>query len=42
MDMIVSTDALSAFCKRAAGFDYLTVDTEFLRETTYWPKLKRF
>jgi len=39
MDMIVSTDALAAFCARAAGFDYVTVDTEFLRETTYWPKL---
>jgi ribonuclease D len=39
MDMIVSTDALAAFSKRAAGFDYVTVDTEFLRETTYWPKL---
>jgi len=39
MDMIVSTDALAAFCTRAAGFDYVTVDTEFLRETTYWPKL---
>ncbi|RYE58447.1 MAG: ribonuclease D [Rhizobiaceae bacterium] len=39
MDMIVSTDVLAAFCARAAGFDYVTVDTEFLRETTYWPKL---
>jgi len=39
MDMIVTTDALAAFCTRAAGFDYVTVDTEFLRETTYWPKL---
>jgi ribonuclease D len=37
--MIVSTDVLAAFCTRAAGFDYVTVDTEFLRETTYWPKL---
>lgn len=37
--MIVSTDVLAAFSKRAAGFDYVTVDTEFLRETTYWPKL---
>jgi len=39
MDMIVSTDELAAFSRRAAGFDYVTVDTEFLRETTYWPKL---
>jgi len=39
MDLIVSTDALSAFCERAARFDFVTVDTEFLRETTYWPRL---
>ena len=39
MELIVSTDVLAAFCERAAGFDFVTVDTEFLRETTYWPKL---
>lgn len=39
MDLMTSTDALSAFCDRAATFDFVTVDTEFLRETTYWPKL---
>jgi len=39
MELITSTDVLAAFCERAAGFDYVTVDTEFLRETTYWPKL---
>lgn len=39
MDLIVSTEALSAFCERAAKFDFVTVDTEFLRETTYWPRL---
>lgn len=39
MDLIVSTDVLAAFCERAAQFDFVTVDTEFLRETTYWPKL---
>jgi ribonuclease D len=39
MDLIVSTEALSAFCERAAQFDFVTVDTEFLRETTYWPRL---
>ena len=39
MELITSTDVLAAFCKRAAGFDFMTVDTEFLRETTYWPKL---
>ncbi|WP_137151968.1 ribonuclease D [Devosia sp. FKR38] len=39
MDLIVSTDVLAQFCERAAKFDFVTVDTEFLRETTYWPKL---
>ena len=39
MELITSTDVLAAFCERAAGHDYVTVDTEFLRETTYWPKL---
>ncbi|HWV20004.1 MAG TPA: ribonuclease D [Devosia sp.] len=39
MDLIVSTEALTAFCERAAQFDFVTVDTEFLRETTYWPRL---
>jgi ribonuclease D len=39
MELITSTDALAAFCARATTFDFVTVDTEFLRETTYWPKL---
>ncbi|RYE83178.1 MAG: ribonuclease D [Hyphomicrobiales bacterium] len=39
MELITSTDVLAAFCERAAGYDYVTVDTEFLRETTYWPRL---
>ncbi len=39
MELITSTDALAQFCARATHFDFVTVDTEFLRETTYWPKL---
>lgn len=39
MDLITSTPILAAFCERAAKFEFVTVDTEFLRETTYWPKL---
>jgi len=39
MDLIVSTQVLADFCERARHFDFVTVDTEFLRETTYWPKL---
>ena len=39
MEPIVSTEVLAEFCERAAGHEFMTVDTEFLRETTYWPKL---
>jgi ribonuclease D len=39
MDMITSTDALREACERLARADYLTIDTEFLRETTFWPQL---
>ncbi|MCO6410011.1 ribonuclease D [Hoeflea alexandrii] len=37
--MITTTEALAAFCTRLAKHDFVTVDTEFLRETTYWPEL---
>ncbi len=39
MDLITSTDALSAACTRLNQHPFVTVDTEFLRETTYYPKL---
>jgi ribonuclease D len=39
MELITATPVLAAFCERAADHDFVTVDTEFLRETTYWPKL---
>jgi ribonuclease D len=39
MEIITSTPVLAEFCERAARHDFVTVDTEFLRETTYWPKL---
>jgi len=39
MDLITTTEALAAVCKRAARHPFVTVDTEFLRETTFWPKL---
>jgi ribonuclease D len=39
MDLITTSAALGEFCARAAEYDFVTVDTEFLRETTYWPKL---
>ncbi|MGA1181746.1 MAG: ribonuclease D, partial [Marivivens sp.] len=39
MKMITTTEALAAFCAEAAKHPYVTVDTEFLRERTYWSKL---
>jgi len=37
--LTTTTDALAAACARLATHDFVTVDTEFLRETTYYPKL---
>ena len=37
--MITATDELAALCGRLAGAGFVTVDTEFMRETTFWPKL---
>lgn len=39
MKTITTTDDLAAFCTAAAAHDYVTVDTEFLRERTYYSKL---
>ena len=39
MTLITDTDDLAAFCERLASADYITVDTEFMRESTYWPRL---
>lgn len=39
MITITTTDGLAAFCDRAAKAPYVTVDTEFLRERTYYSKL---
>lgn len=39
MTPITTTEALREFCARLASEPFITVDTEFMRETTYWPKL---
>ena len=39
MDLITTTDELAAVCSRMARHPFVTVDTEFLRETTYYPLL---
>ncbi|WP_337266535.1 ribonuclease D [Oryzifoliimicrobium ureilyticus] len=37
--MIETTAELEAACKELATSEFITVDTEFLRETTFWPEL---
>ncbi len=39
MKTITTTEDLADFCERAKGQPYVTVDTEFLRERTYYSKL---
>lgn len=39
MRTITTTDDLAAFCTAAKAQPYVTIDTEFLRERTYWAKL---
>ena len=39
MDLISTTDELAEACSRMAAQPFVTVDTEFLRETTYYPLL---
>jgi ribonuclease D len=37
--LITTSAALQALCQRLAGEEFVTVDTEFMRERTYWPEL---
>jgi len=39
MRLITRTAELAEFCAELAAQDFAAVDTEFMRETTYWPKL---
>src|SRR6185437_16196173 len=39
MDLITTTKELADVCGRMARHPFVTVDTEFLRETTYYPLL---
>jgi ribonuclease D len=36
---ISDTRSLEDFCTRLSKAPYITIDTEFMRETTYWPNL---
>jgi ribonuclease D len=39
MKPITTTAELETFCAKLADAPFIAVDTEFMRETTYWPKL---
>src|SRR5476651_89438 len=39
MDLITTTSELAAACTRLKRHQFVTIDTEFLRETTYYPIL---
>jgi ribonuclease D len=39
MTLITDSEALAEFCARQRGVDFVAVDTEFMRERTYWPIL---
>ena len=39
MDLITTTELLRQLCAGLARDRFITVDTEFMREATYWPDL---
>jgi ribonuclease D len=39
MTLISETAALAAFCRRQRQADFIAIDTEFMRDRTYWPQL---
>ena len=39
MKLLTENDELIAVCERFSRHEFVTVDTEFLRETTFWPKV---
>ncbi len=39
MSVITDSGEVAALCKRLASAQYITVDTEFMRERTYWSQL---
>ncbi len=39
MQVITNTSALEEFCSPLHAHEYITIDTEFMRERTYWSRL---
>ncbi|HZV18809.1 MAG TPA: ribonuclease D [Sphingobium sp.] len=40
--LITDNSALSALCERMSKADFVAIDTEFMRENSYWPELCLF
>ena len=39
MSTITTSEELFSFCQGLSGAEFVTVDTEFMRENTFWPIL---
>ena len=39
MELVTTTESLTTLCRRLSNDRFVTVDTEFMREATYWPDL---
>lgn len=39
MELVTTTESLARLCQTLAAEAFITVDTEFMREATYWPDL---
>jgi len=39
MELIAESESLAAACAKLGQAKFVTVDTEFIRDTTYWPEL---
>ena len=39
MELITTTEALNAACAKLSQEDFVAIDTEFMRESTFWPQL---
>lgn len=39
LPLITDSDSLAALCERLSSADFVAVDTEFMRENTFWPEL---
>ena len=39
MTLLSTTDELAALCADLAREAFVAIDTEFMRDRTYWPKL---